>query len=121
MTRPTTTNGCNETGLPGSVQRMVSVQLSRLKTVMAKWRGKMRQRDAEIERLKSELSKEKLRSQDLEWRLHRMLHGIVEYGPMDDVVAMTVRVNRRVAQEWPKVWDEAQKQLGEGLRRTLAR
>jgi hypothetical protein len=45
----------------------------------------------------------------------------VEYGPVDDVVAMTVKVNRRVAQEYPKVWDEAQMQLGEGLRRTLAR
>lgn len=93
----------------------------RLLAKLRKHRADLRSKKWEIEDLVRKLSAEKRRSADFESRLRAVVNGSAERNYEKDYIRLCVNVDRKTARDYPAVWQDAERQLRESLRREMSR
>lgn len=93
----------------------------RLRAKLKQERSLRRKRDLRISELSYQLRDEERKSLDLKWRLERVVKATAERHSLSDTITLCVQVDRKAASQFPAIWEEATRQLGESISKEMSR
>ena len=94
---------------------------ARIRKKLKKHRSEIQSKLYQIDDLERKLSAEKRRSADFENRLRSVVNASAERNYEKDYIRLCVNVDREAARDYPAVWQDAEHQLRESLRREMMR